>query len=77
MAKARKRSNEVIKNVERYFKIESLFIIMDKERVKELLEIELECITRADTCDRNCSECDLVQDTDELKAMYRWMIEKL
>ena len=33
---------------------------------KELLET----ISRADTCNRDCGKCDLVQDTDELKAMY-------
>ena len=46
---------------------------MDKDRAVELLEIELECITRADTCNRDCGKCDLVQDTDELKAMYSWV----
>ena len=50
---------------------------MNKERAKELLETELKCITRADTCNRDCGKCDLVQDTDELKAMYKWVIERL
>lgn len=44
---------------------------MNKERAKELLETELKCITRVDTCNRDCGKCDLIQDTDELKAMYK------
>lgn len=46
---------------------------MNKERAKELLETELKCITRVDTCNRDCGKCDLIQDTDELKAMYKWL----
>ena len=46
---------------------------MKKERTKELLK----CITRVDTCNRDCGKCDLVQDTDELKAMYKWVIKRL
>ena len=50
---------------------------MNKERTKELLETELKCISRADTCNRDCGKCDLVQDTDELKVMYKWVIKRL
>ena len=50
---------------------------MNKERAKELLEIELKCISRADTCNRDCGKCDLVQDTDELKVVYKWVIKRL
>ena len=39
-------------------------------RMLELLKIERECVSRADTCDRNCASCDLVQDTNELLEMY-------
>ena len=46
---------------------------MNKERTKELLETELKCIT----CNRECGKCDLVQDTDELKVMYKWVIKRL
>ena len=34
---------------------------------KELLETELKCITKIDTCNGDCGKCDLVQNTDELK----------
>ena len=44
---------------------------------KELLETELKCITRIDTCNGDCGKCDLVQNTDELKAMYKWVIKRL
>jgi hypothetical protein len=38
----------------------------------ELLEIEHECILRNshDDCDRDCADCDLVQDDEELHEMY-------
>ena len=51
--------------------------MLNKERAIELLEIELECIKRADRCNRDCINCELVQDTDELIAMYKWVIEEL
>lgn len=50
---------------------------MNKERAKELLETELKCIARVDACNGDCGKCDLVQDTDELKAMYKWVIKRL
>ena len=45
---------------------------MTIQRIVELLEIEHECILRAghDDCDRNCADCDLVQDDWELHEMY-------
>ena len=45
---------------------------MPIERMIELLKIEHECIlrnTRGD-CDRNCADCELVQDDGELDEMY-------
>lgn len=50
---------------------------MDKERAKDLLETELKCIARIDTCNGDCGKCNLVQDTDELRAMYKWVIKRL
>lgn len=42
---------------------------MTLERVRELMTIEHECVSRANTCGRDCAHCDLVQeDTDLLKA---------
>ena len=45
---------------------------MTIQRIIELLEIEHECILRNshDDCDRNCADCDLVQDDEELHEMY-------
>ncbi len=45
---------------------------MDIKRSIELLQYEVECITRQDTekCNRDCANCDLVQDTDELLHAY-------
>lgn len=48
---------------------------MENERIVELLNIEKECIQRADSCDRNCAKCDLVQDSNELIQMYTDAIE--
>lgn len=41
-------------------------------RMIELLKIEHECMLRGahDDCDRNCADCELVQDDGELHEMY-------
>lgn len=50
---------------------------MELNRVLELMKIETECIKRANTCDRNCAKCELVQkDTDLLEA-YGEVIDML
>lgn len=45
---------------------------MTIERMIELLEIEHECMLRGahDDCDRNCANCELVQDDGDLHEMY-------
>ena len=45
---------------------------MTIERMVELLKIEHECMLRAShgDCNRNCEDCELVQDDDELHEMY-------
>ena len=45
---------------------------MTIQRMIELLEIEHECLLRNShgDCDRNCANCDLVQDDEELNEMY-------
>ena len=50
---------------------------MTKERMIELLKIEHECMLRAshDDCDRDCLNCELVQDDDELHEMYTNVIQ--
>lgn len=50
---------------------------MTVQRVVELLRIELECIKRnnGSSCDRNCSQCDLVQDSQELIDYYETAIQ--
>lgn len=52
---------------------------MTIQRMLELLEIEHECMLRGthDDCDRNCADCDLVQDDDELHEMYTDVISLL
>lgn len=42
--------------------------MIDRERVIKGLQIERECVSR--DCDRNCGECDLVQDRDWLLSVY-------
>lgn len=50
---------------------------MTIERMIELLEIEHECMLRGshNGCDRDCLNCDLVQDDGELHEMYTNVIE--
>ena len=52
---------------------------MTIQRMIELLEIEHECMLRGshDDCDRNCADCDLVQNDDELHEMYTDVIAML
>lgn len=53
---------------------------MEIQRAIELLKIERECINRNNqpfgkNCNRECSKCDLVQNTEELLEMYDFVIE--
>ena len=46
---------------------------MEMKRLKQLMEIERECVIRGAECDRDCGKCDLVQDTDELLKAYEML----
>ena len=47
-------------------------IDMTNQRAIKLMGIELLCIERNDAgCDRDCAKCDLVQDSEELKAAFQ------
>ncbi len=52
---------------------------MTIQRMLELLEIEHECMLRGshDDCDRNCADCELVQDDGDLHEMYTDIIAML
>lgn len=50
---------------------------MTFERAVELLKIEKMCVESANTCDRNCAECPLVQDDKELIEMYEMAISAM
>lgn len=52
---------------------------MTIQRMIELLEIEHECMLRGahDDCDRNCANCELVQDDGDLHEMYTNVIALL
>lgn len=51
---------------------------MELKRTLELLRIEHECVRRnGDGCDRDCANCDLVQQDTELLDMYEGVIERL
>lgn len=45
---------------------------MKKSRILELLECERQCILRnsLESCDRDCANCDLLQDSEALLNMY-------
>lgn len=49
---------------------------MTKERMIELIEIEHECMRRGahSECDRDCANCELVQDDRDLDEMYTGVI---
>jgi len=48
---------------------------MTKNEVIRILKIERECISR--DCDRNCGECDLVQEQETLLNAYNSAITLL
>ena len=48
---------------------------MDKNEVIHILEIERECISR--DCNRNCGQCDLVQEQETLLDAYNSAISLL
>ncbi len=52
---------------------------MTIQRMLELLEIEHECMLRGshDDCDRNCANCELVQNDGDLHEMYTDVIALL
>ena len=52
---------------------------MTIQRMIELLEIEHECMLRGahDDCNRNCADCELVQDDSDLHEMYTDVIALL
>ena len=47
---------------------------MEIKRIYELLNIERECVMRGNTCNRDCINCELVQDDQELISMYNILI---
>ena len=47
---------------------------MELKRIYELLNIERECIMRGKMCNRDCINCELVQDDQELILMYSILI---
>ena len=49
---------------------------MDMIRASQLMQIEKKCVGR-DSCDRNCSACDLSQDRDELIEAYTTVIDAI
>lgn len=51
--------------------------IENPEKVINTMKTEKACITRSDTCDRDCSKCDLVMDATELKEVYDTVIDLL
>lgn len=48
---------------------------MTNERAIELLNIERQCV--GSNCDRDCANCELVQEEDELLEMYEYVIRHM
>ena len=49
--------------------------MLDREKIIKGLQIERECVSR--DCDRNCGNCDLVQERDWLLSVYDDAIDLL
>ena len=47
---------------------------MESKRIYELLAAERACILRSNECNRDCKNCELVQDEEELLLMYDILI---
>ena len=52
---------------------------MTIQRIHDIMENELRCVQRAavNACDRNCKECDLLMDTDEIIQAYNDVLKIL
>ena len=50
---------------------------MDIKKVRNLMEIETKCIKRANTCNRDCANCDLVQKDEDLLEAYGYVLRIL
>ena len=48
---------------------------MTNERAIELLNIERQCV--GSNCDRDCANCERVQEEDELLEMYEYVIKRM
>lgn len=61
------------KNRKRDGRIESVMI----SKAIEVMKNELECVKRADKCDRHCEDCPLMMDAEDIIEVYEWIIKKL
>ena len=52
---------------------------MEKVEVRHIMENELKCVQRAaaNACDRNCSACNLLMNTDKIIQAYSYVITLL
>ena len=50
---------------------------MTVEEAIELMKNEKECIIKADTCDRDCTKCELLRKTEDLLSVYDMAIHAL
>lgn len=52
---------------------------MTKEKIIEIIKNELECVRTAsdNKCDRDCENCKLVRDSDDIIKAYDFVIEML
>lgn len=50
---------------------DKIYMVTDKEVIEKVRR------NSEEICDRDCANCDLLQDTDELLAMYKYVISSL
>lgn len=50
---------------------------MSLDMIIETIENEKRCIMRADACDRDCANCDLVMPAEEILEAYDFVLDVL
>jgi hypothetical protein len=51
--------------------------IMNIDKAILIMRNELECVKRADKCDRHCEDCPLVMKAEDIIECYKWIIDQL
>lgn len=47
------------------------------DKAIKVMKNELECVKKADKCDRHCEDCPLVMEAEDIIEVYKWIIKIL